>query len=1798
VNASAMSRITAGLAAFGLVAASIVLGATAASAATSFVVSSTADSSTNACSTSLVPDGPSLRDALCAANNHSDAVTIQVAAGTYTLSAGALVVGDTVGANITLTGAAGATIRGNGSTQLMSIDPDLVGGVTVALSGFTFSGGADTVFGGGAIIGGSANASAGDALVISDSVFTGNSANAGQTTMNNPGGALQFIGGRLTLSNVDFVDNSSGTSPGGALSYQATGASSGELLSITGGSFRGNSAVAGDAALANGGGAVVVDAPAGVSMTVTGTTFSDNSLRVAAADNARAGSTVWVRSGSLTLSRALIRTSATDRSLSGAALTTGNSGVRIEPGASLDASNGLFYDDVSGRTVVSAPAGATTTLANNFWGCNTGLAVAGSCAVTDSAAAAASASPRLLFSATASPTTLDRGVTSSTLSTVVSSSSGSLPAAAAQTFTDVPVTWTAVTPAAATIPSPTVGAIGTATYQRNGSTGAGGASVTLGYETASVQLVLADDVAFTSADSAAFPLSAASNFQVVATGYPAAEFTTAGPLPAGITLSRSGSLSGVPTAAGVFPFSIRADNGTTFATQAFTLTVTQPVTFTSANSVTGRVGTGVNFTVTTASTPTASVSYSGALPTGVTVTPGANGTATIAGTPAAGSGGSYPLTLTATATGQDPATQAFTLVVNQPPTVSTQPQNVTVNAGNPVSFTAAASGFPAPTVQWQVDSGSGFAAIAGATSTTYTFTAAQGDNGNAYRAVFTNGTGTAQSAAATLTVGTAPTFSSTSSASFAADGSAQTFAITTSGVPNASITSTGTLPAWILLTDDADGTATLSGTPPTGSGGIYSFGLVATNGFGSTATQPFTLTVNEAPRIAATNSGDFRVGTAGSLAVTATNGFPAATTLASAGALPSGVSFVDNGGGSGTFAGTPAAATGGTYTVTVTASNSAGSATQTVTITVNQTVAVVAQPTDRNVEAGASVSFAAAASGFPSPAVQWQVSTDAGATFTSVAGANSSTLTFVAAQSDNGNRYRAVFSNDTTATSLAATLTVGTAPAITSPATATFTAGGGAQDFVITATGAPQPTLTMAAGAPSWLALSGSTLTATPPATAGGSYSVSLTASNGYGTDATQTLAISVAQTPAVTSAAAASFAVGTAGSFSVTTTGNPTPGIITVSGALPSGVAFASNGDGTATISGVPAVGTGGAYRITINASNGTVSASQSFVLTVTEAVSITSAASARFVDGVVSSFAVTTAGGFPTAAALTLVGTLPSGLAFVDNGDGTATLAGRPTSGAASVTVTVAADNGTTTSQQLGIVVDVAPTVTTQPRSADVATGTVVVFSAAASGSPAPTVQWQSSADGVTFADIAGATTGTLTVTATQSGSGTRYRAVFFNGSTTTSAVATLTVGTPPVITSTDRFGVTDGAGVQRFSVTTTAVPAATLTLSGAPAWLTLADSGDGTAVLTAAPPVGTAGDFTATISANNSYGAAAVQTITVTVSQRAVFTSGDSASFTAGRPGAFRVTTGGTPAPSAITVTGDLPQGVTVVDNRDGTATLSGSPVAGSGGAYRFTLSTTNGVGPAAVQAFTLTVNEAVSSVTDATVEVTTGVRGSTKIATAGGYPAATSLTLAGDLPEGLTFTDNGDGTATIAGVPAAGATSASVSITATNAAGVGAPIAVRVTVSPAAAIGLPADVPFTLVTLEGVPASVAQGQVITVSGGGFAAGAPVTVGIYSTPTALASVTADGAGRFAATITIPRDYLGAHSIVASGVAAEGAPRFARADTTVVAISASSTPVLAATGPWDGLWIAASLALLLVLGGLRLMTRRRRAA
>src|SRR6185437_9318279 len=102
---------------------------------------------------------------------------------------------------------------------------------------------------------------------------------------------------------------------------------------------------------------------------------------------------------------------------------------------------------------------------------------------------------------------------------------------------------------------------------------------------------------------------------------------------------------------------------------------------------------------------------------------------------------------------------------------------------------------------------------------------------------------------------------------------------------------------------------------------------------------------------------------------------------------------------------------------------------------------------------------------------------------------------------------------------------------------------------------------------------------------------------------------LTIDQAPSIISANSTTFTVGTSGSFTITSTGFPTAALLE-SGTLPSGISFVDNGDGTATLSGTPAAGTGGSYPFTISASNGvSPDASQSLTLTVEPAPAISSA-------------------------------------------------------------------------------------------------------------------------------------------------------------------------------------------------------------------------------------------------------------------------------------------------------------------------------------------------------------------------------------------------------------------------------------------------------------------------------------------------------------------------------------------------------------------------------------------------------------
>src|SRR5271166_4855422 len=141
----------------------------------------------------------------------------------------------------------------------------------------------------------------------------------------------------------------------------------------------------------------------------------------------------------------------------------------------------------------------------------------------------------------------------------------------------------------------------------------------------------------------------------------------------------------------------------------------------------------------------------------------------------------------------------------------------------------------------------------------------------------------------------------------------------------------------------------------------------------------------------------------------------------------------------------------------------------------------------------------------------------------------------------------------------------------------------------------------------------------------------------------------SVFTSPTITIADHTTFTVGQAGSFTITTTGNPTAAI-TETGALPAGMTFTDNHDGTATLAGTPQPGTAGTYSLTFTANNG-FSATETFTLTVNQAPApapaITSASRTTFTVGTAGSFAVT-ATGSPTPT-LSESGTLPpSGVTF----------------------------------------------------------------------------------------------------------------------------------------------------------------------------------------------------------------------------------------------------------------------------------------------------------------------------------------------------------------------------------------------------------------------------------------------------------------------------------------------------------------------------------------------------------------------
>ena len=211
-----------------------------------------------------------------------------------------------------------------------------------------------------------------------------------------------------------------------------------------------------------------------------------------------------------------------------------------------------------------------------------------------------------------------------------------------------------------------------------------------------------------------------------------------------------------------FRFTIsNGDHQSMAATVNLSVAVGTPTANAQAVSTTQDTPLGLTLTASDDDSPAPVLTYAivaGQGPAHGTITGFNTSTGALTYTPAAGFSGGDSFQFTVS-NGVNASTAAVSITVvstQSAPAITAQPIPQAVTAGQAATFSAAASGNPAPTVRWQVstDGGLTFTDIPGATSTTYSFTtsASRGDRRDEFSPLLTNAAGSAPTDAATLTV--------------------------------------------------------------------------------------------------------------------------------------------------------------------------------------------------------------------------------------------------------------------------------------------------------------------------------------------------------------------------------------------------------------------------------------------------------------------------------------------------------------------------------------------------------------------------------------------------------------------------------------------------------------------------------------------------------------------------------------------------------------------------------------------------------------------------------------------------------------------------------------------------------------------------------------------------------------------------------------------------------------------------------------------------------------------------------------
>jgi predicted outer membrane repeat protein len=1066
----------------------------------------------------------SLRGAVQYANNNPG-TTINIPAGTYNLSiaggagegfSGNNAIGDldVTASNTTIAGAgAGTTIihQTTANDRVIEANPFLDPNFNFTVSDVTVTGGKETTaVGGGGLIAGSQ----GSNTNIINCVFTSNSATGAGTA---GGGGASVLGGNLNITNSTFQSNSTSAS-GGAVGYSSGdpfGRPSSGTLTVTGSTFSGNSAAsvpAGGGALdlfdfnlsvsayqvssssfsgnntVNGSGGAILVETGPLTLTTSslsnnhaknfgGAIRSDSSLSVSysrlvgnssdtpskgnslfghggqlSADNNWWGSSdgpsvndVRIQGPSNTTSAQIVndwlvlRHSANPASVCANQPTTLTADIKgRHSGSALTTElNGLPAFPVPGTTIFSNPqlgtiSGASTQFVN---GVATATFTAGSTTGTGSADASVDAqtppvTAEIIIDHNTTSDPADQNVCEGATATFTTTASGNGP------FTFV--------------------------WKRGATVLGNGGNISINSSSNTSTLSISNAQA-SDADTYTVEMNGACNSDTKSATLTVNQPTSA-TVPADETVCQGASASFSTTASGTGPFTsqwkldgndISGANGSSVSVNTSSLSVGNHSVSVAVSGACGSVTKSATLTVQETTTAT--------VPNDQTVCQGANASFS---TTASGTGPfHYAWTVDGNAVGGDSAsvsiqtgslsignhtasvvvsgacgsvTKSATLTV-QETTTATVPNDQTVCQGANASFSTTASGTGPFHYAWTVDG-----SPAGSDASSLSVSTGSLSLGSHTVSVTVNGTCGSVTKSATLTV------QENTSATAPADET-----VCQGANASFSTTASGTGPfhyAWTVDGNAVGGdSASVSVATTMLSVGNHTVALTVSGACGS-VTKSATLTVQETTTATVPNDQTVCQGANASFSTTASGTGPFHYTWTVDGNAV--------GGDSASVSIQTGSLSGGSHQVAVTVSGTCGSVTRTATLNVNTSPIVTTNPASQQVISG-NATFTAAASGTPAPTVQWQVSTNGGASFTNISGATSTTLTFAVNSSMNGNQYRAVFTNACgTATTSAATLTTCSPPMVTAnPASVADACVGQVVNFTASAGGTPAPTV-------------------------------------------------------------------------------------------------------------------------------------------------------------------------------------------------------------------------------------------------------------------------------------------------------------------------------------------------------------------------------------------------------------------------------------------------------------------------------------------------------------------------------------------------------------------------------------------------------------------------------------------------------------------------------------------------------------------------------------------------------------------